>query len=129
MRGIALSIGIGRDYIGVSLSEDGRTLEQGAYRGSDYCQVLRVLALYINKLKYSVSMDVCLTVEINSKVVLRWFDDFFAPAPYTGYFDDVIESLQVLPIQYSVVCCDRPKALRFASKEFVVKEKITRLEL
>ena len=129
MRSIALSVGVAKAYVGVSLSEGGKTIEQEAFKCRGYEQVLKTLALYLNKLKYSVGSDVYLTVEINSKVVVKWFEDFFAPAPYTGYFDDVIESLQSLPLQYSVVYCDRPKALRFADKSFIVKEKLSRLEL
>lgn len=135
-----MSIGIKKDIVCVVLYSRGGVVCRHVERIKDtdilsssfkvviqsFIISLRVLRDYFSK-NQSYCDEVCF--ELKNTTFVSWVNNRYSKPAYESMFQSAMSLLQDLPIRYMFSCVSKPRALAYASEEFLPKLTLSGLDI
>mgnify|MGYP003399230014 CR=1 FL=1 len=85
---------------------------------------LKLLKVYLDEFKDTDSI----IFEVNNSNFMKWVSQGYSKDAYRDEFAKMLESLNDLPIRYSIRFTDKPRAFSFVDVKYIKREKLTSLD-
>lgn len=121
---VILSDGIIKAYKTVRIRDEA--IKASSYKSMIYAFDigLKLLRVFLDEHEEVESV----VFEMNNSNFIGWLHQGFSHDTYRDEFSVMLESLNDLPIRYSINFVDKPRATTFADVKFLKKEKLSGLD-
>ena len=124
-----VSFAVRNDIAAIVISEDGMILKKyvkripsnvdGSYNATIYA--LNMALKHLDRLLQGRRSEV--TFEHSNYIIEKWIERHYSKPEYQEAFDAAMQKLQRLPIRYTFVHNDKPKAAMYCSEKYIKKEE------
>lgn len=128
---LCVSVAVKRGLLAVIVVKDGIMVDKYVEKIKDevvsssvFTSLLYAIKVALLRVRAYISNNnsaESITIEINNSTVKKWIYNCFSKDEYQDAFIDMMSLLQQLPIRYSFVVSDKPRALMFANERNITK--------
>ncbi len=132
-----VSVSCGKGLVSVLLSRDGKIVSRRTERSKvqsddNYILVMDAFSYALRLLRdymQTENLQEYVVFELSNSLFIGWLKKGYAKEKYQEKFIEVERLLNELPIQYSTVFSKKPAAKAYLSRDYLIREKITGLEV